>query len=287
MSMTVRTEVQFLGTSALADELNGLLGDDRFNTFRCAVAFARWSGLHLIDVSLRKFAEKKGHRLDSIIGVDLGGTTIEALTYLFELPNSRVRVLRTGMPRVVFHSKVYAFEGPEAWVAVVGSSNLSTGGLHSNVESYLILEGKEADRSVLEGLFDPYEQPPFTAAHLRLVDEAFLKELAGDLARYTSPPPDRDTTKRKTDPDPLDPDYEPPKPKGRPPERSTKKPGQPPPEQEPAPVPVGDQELYMELWDETGGGTQVQIAKRVYEEYFGARPERVPSSGGLCHRHLI
>lgn len=26
----------------------------------------------------------------------------------------------------------------------------------------------------------------------------------------------------------------------------------------------------MELWDETGGGTQVQIAKRAFTDYFGA-----------------
>lgn len=272
MSMTVRTGVQFLGEAALADEINRYLGDKRYRTFRCAVAFARWSGLHLIDVALRGFADRKGNQLDCIIGVDLGGTTIEALTYLSELPHSRVRVLRSGMPRVVFHSKVYAFEGSHEWVAIVGSSNLSTGGLHSNIESYIILEGGDSDRDILDGLFEPYENAPFTDEHLREVDQPFLQELAKDLARYTSTPPDREERRRDTDPPPLDPGFKPPKPKGRPPEPATKQPGQLPPEDDPVPVPAGEDQLYMELWDETGGGTQVQIAKRVFEEYFGASP---------------
>jgi hypothetical protein len=28
--------------------------------------------------------------------------------------------------------------------------------------------------------------------------------------------------------------------------------------------------LYMELWDETGGGTQVQVSKEAFQTFFGA-----------------
>lgn len=271
MTLSVSTAVQFLGQSAIADELNARLSDHNYRSFRCAVAFARWSGLHLIDTELRAFADR-GNQIDCLIGVDLGGTTIEALTYLSELPNSRVRVVRSGIPYVVFHPKVYAFENDQDWCAIVGSSNLSTGGLYSNVESYVLLEGKADDHDVVEQLFAPYDNPPFTAEHVRVVDADFLKELAADLARYTSTAPDRQPSLRDSDPPALDPDFAPPRPRGRPPEPATARPGDPPPEEAPVVPPTGRDQLYMELWDETGGGTQVQIAKRVFSEYFGASP---------------
>jgi hypothetical protein len=253
----------------VADELNIRFRDRRFRSFRCAVAFARWSGLHLIDGPLRAFASRDRNRIDCLIGIDLGGTTIEALTYLSELPNSRVRVVRSGMTYVVFHPKVFAFEGPRNWSAIVGSSNLSTGGLFSNIESYIILDGDMSDRKVLDDLFAPYDRLPFTDDHARSVDAAFLAELAADLARYTSTPPDRQPGSRASDPAPLDPTFVPPRPPGRPPEAPTGRGGRRP-QGHVVPVPTAPDRLYMELWDETGGGTQVQIAKRVFEEYFGA-----------------
>jgi HKD family nuclease len=267
---TVRSGVQVLGHAAVADEINARLGDSRYRVFRFAVAFARWSGLHLIDAELRAFTSRARHRMDGFVGIDLGGTTIEALTYLSEMPNSRIRVVRSGMSHVVFHPKVYAFEGPKDWVVVVGSSNLTTGGLHSNIESYLVVEGTPDDHSVLEALFSPYEQAPFSAAHVRDVDAAYLREIAADLDHYTTSPPDRQEPPGTSSPGPLDPDFDPPTPLGRPPEQQPPGGAAPPVAPPPIAVPVGTAQLYMELWDETGGGTQVQIAKQVFTDYFGA-----------------
>lgn len=272
MTMTIQSFVQFVGKQALAEELNVRLRDKRYRTFRFAVAFARWSGLHLLDPALRSFAERPGNKIACLVGVDLGGTTIEALTYLSELPHSRVRVVRSGMPQVVFHAKVYAFEGPTHWTLILGSPNLSTGGLWSNIESYVLIEGTPSDRSVLNSLFAPFDNPPFTGHHVQLVDAALLQELAPVLARYTSTPPDREAGSRGGDPPPLDPEFRSPRPDGRPPERTTAKRRRRSEQVEPVSVPIHESRLYMELWDETGGGTQVQIAKRVFTEFFGASP---------------
>lgn len=271
MAMSVRSGVQVLGHAAVADEINTRLGNGRYRTFRFAVAFARWSGLHLIDAELRAFASRPRNRMDGFVGIDLGGTTIEALTYLSELPNARVRVVRSGMSHVVFHPKVYAFDGPKGWAVVVGSSNLTTGGLYSNIESYLVVEGTAEDHPILEAFFSPYEAPPFSPNHVREVDAAFLREIAAELDHYTTRPPDRQVPRGTSSPAPLDPDFEPPTPPGRPPEQQPPG-GATPPVVPTAPivVPVGSEQLYMELWDETGGGTQVQIAKRVFTHYFGA-----------------
>ena len=271
MAGVVQSGVQVLGHAAIADEINARLSGGQYRTFRFAVAFARWSGLHLIDEQLRAFAREPGNRIDGFVGVDLGGTTIEALTYLSELPNTRLRVVRSGMSHVVFHPKVYAFEGPEEWAAIVGSSNLTTGGLYSNIESFLVIQGNPTDGAVLEALFVPYETAPFSDANVRDVDASLLREIAADLDHYTTDPPDRQQPGTSSPP-PLDPDFVSPRPPGRPPEQPPEgrkaAPGSPP--AAPVVVPVASEQLYMELWDETGGGTQVQIAKRVFLEFFGA-----------------
>ena len=108
--------------NAIADELNARLLDAAYTRFRCAVAFVRWSGLHLIDQPLQRFANRPGTSLECFVGVDLGGTTIEALTYLHELPGCTLHVVRSGIPTVVFHPKVYALEGRNRWWVLIGSS---------------------------------------------------------------------------------------------------------------------------------------------------------------------
>lgn len=176
-------------------------------------------GCTLIDAELRAFISRGRNRMDGFVGIDLGGTAIEALTYLSEMPNSRIRVVRSGMSHVVFHPKVYAFEGPKHWAVVVGSSNLTTGGLHSNIESYLVVEGTPEDHAVLEAFFSPYEQSPFSPHHVREVDGAYLREIAADLDHYTSRPPDGQEPPGTSSPGPLDPEFVPPTPPGRPPEQ--------------------------------------------------------------------
>ncbi len=253
--------------NAIADELNARLLDAAYTRFRCAVAFVRWSGLHLIDQPLQRFANRPGTSLECFVGVDLGGTTIEALTYLHELPGCTLHVVRSGIPTVVFHPKVYALEGRNRWWVLIGSGNLSTGGLHSNVEAYVTLEGSGPDRSLLDGLFRSYADPPFTPEHVRRTDADFLRELSAELATYTERAPDRDSGGRPSDPVPMVDGFSPPAPAGRPPAtaggrgRSTRP---------PQTVPAAPDVLYLELWDETGGGTQVQIPKAAYTGYFGA-----------------
>ncbi len=280
MVVRVRGVLQVAGRSNLADELRARLNDADFRRFRFSVAFARWSGLHLIDGELQGFAARSGNAVDGLVGIDLGGTTIEALTYLSELPNTRMRVVRSGMPNVVFHPKIYAFDGPDKWSVIVGSSNLSTGGLLANIEGSLIVEGRSGtDPCPGDAFFAPFDAAPFKPEHVRPIDEALLAELAPVLARYEQRPPDINIHKMTKGVPPLDSAFKPPRPPGRPPTAggaggsSTSKQTKRRPRGRvttSATVPTGPKELYMELWDETGGGTQVQMAKKVFTEYFGA-----------------
>ncbi len=274
MAISVVPIVQVAGRSPIAEQLRRRLSDSRYHRLRLSVAFARWSGLHLIDAELQSFLSRRGHSLEAFVGVDLGGTTLEALTYLAELPRSKVFVVRSGMSHVMFHPKVYALSGPEAWCAIVGSSNLSTGGLIANIESSLLVEGTNESSDIGDAFFAPFRSAPFRREHVQRVDDELLAQLGPTLDSYSARPPDRGKSSEHSDIPPLDPTFSPPYPVFRPPappqgsRESPMRRGRPPVSTE-ATVPTGPSDLYMELWDETGGGTQVQMAKRVFTDYFG------------------
>lgn len=269
---------QLAGANTIAAEINSALSSEEFTEFKFAVAFARWSGLALIEAKLQAFASRPGNSIRAVVGVDLGGTTVEALTYLHELPSATVKILRSGNPHVVYHPKVYLFAGPEKWLSIVGSGNLSAGGLHANVEAAVLLHGnsREGNPAVtfFDELFEP--KPPLTASHVQLLDNTLLDDLAKVLPAYTTSPPDRGSAYERT-PNALDlseplPDI------GRPP-ASTAKPVAAKKAEGVTPAvvhaPVTEATLYLELWEETGGGTQVQMPKEVFVDYFGATESTV------------
>ena len=93
------------------------------------------------------------------VGVDLHGTSLEALdallgagieTYVVYSPNS-----------VLFHPKVYVIEGPKKTRAIIGSSNLTRGGLFQNVEasvSVVFDNDDEEGSEFLSEVFDHYNE---------------------------------------------------------------------------------------------------------------------------------
>jgi hypothetical protein len=185
------------------------------------------------------------------------------------------------MTGVVFHPKVFDFSGPTCSLSVVGSSNLTTGGLYSNIEASLIAECDQGEPNPVDALFEWLRPvPPFTADHVRKVSADLLLEIAPSLDRYTKKSPD--WTERAVTGNPLDPDFVFPV-IGRPPSPST----QPEkgkrngvgrrnrPIHTDAVAATSLDVLFVELWDETGGGTQVQIPKKAFVDYFGADPSAV------------
>ena len=114
MALEVESRMQFAAHNPMRDVLLDCLRDKQSQRFRFIVAFARWSGLYLLDPEIQNFARRRGTSIEGFVGVDLGGTTIEALTYLSELPTARINVVESNMPSVVFHPKVYEFTGKTA-----------------------------------------------------------------------------------------------------------------------------------------------------------------------------
>ena len=186
----VEAALQYVAINSIRDVLLEGLTDPKFRNFRFSVAFARWSGLFLLDEALQTFARRTDTSIIGYVGTDLGGTTVEALTYLSELPGSSIYTVQSNMDRVIFHPKVYEFSGPTQWLVAVGSSNLTMGGILGNVEASAIIRGQAGVPPSAEVF--RYLEPvdPFTSDHVRSVTPALLAEIAPTLDHYTRRSPD-------------------------------------------------------------------------------------------------
>jgi HKD family nuclease len=131
------------GGSLVGDRLIAELSQGGWNEFRCSVAFAKMSGVKYLDGPLRSFTQSGGFASISV-GVDHDGTSFEAASHLLGAVsnNGCVFVVKhIGATRPTFHPKVFLFlkrpEGGEQERAllIVGSTNLTEGGLFTNYET--------------------------------------------------------------------------------------------------------------------------------------------------------
>ena len=116
----------------LGDFLNRNLADPWTN-FRAAVAFVKRSGVQHIERSLAAFAERGDVQI--IVGIDHRGTSFEGLQDLLAavLPTGRVIVFHNP-GWLTFHPKLFLFKSDVAAELLIGSGNLTAGGLYNNYE---------------------------------------------------------------------------------------------------------------------------------------------------------
>ena len=122
---------------------SGRLGDylkdnlcGEWTHFRAAVAFVKRSGVRHVAPGLAEFA-RTGH-VEITAGIDHQGTSFEGLKDLLGAvsPRGRVVVFHNRLP-FTFHPKVYLFKSPAAADVMIGSGNLTEGGLFTNYEAGL------------------------------------------------------------------------------------------------------------------------------------------------------
>jgi HKD family nuclease len=120
----------------LGDRLISLLSTADYHTLNIVVAFAKNSGVLRLRPSLEQF-RARGGEVNVYVGVDLNVTSYEALTAL--------RLCATSLNAVhseagqTFHPKIYQFLGQNKGLIVVGSHNLTAGGLWTNFESSALI----------------------------------------------------------------------------------------------------------------------------------------------------
>lgn len=99
------------------------------------VAFAKNSGVLRIKDAIDRF-RSKGGVVNVYLGIDFQGTSFEALTNLLNCTDSLYVIHMEGT--LTFHPKIYCFRGDDQITTIVGSNNLTGGGLWTNFESSLV-----------------------------------------------------------------------------------------------------------------------------------------------------
>ncbi len=167
-------------SNSLADFLNeGFAGP--WTHFRAAIAFVKRSGTRHIEGGLASFA--RNHDVEIIAGIDHRGTSYEGLENLLHAvsPGGRVVIFHNPTFRT-FHPKIYLFKSSVAADMVVGSGNLTGGGLFVNYEAGVRLRlnlanpDEAAILTEVERVLDRWSDLSSDTAHL--LDQQLLTKLA-------------------------------------------------------------------------------------------------------------
>lgn len=135
--------IKFLGQglgnteNTVADILLKSFLNKKFNKFSCFVAFASFAGVEGLSETIKK---SKDHikEFNIFIGIDQRGTSKEALEALLNL-DINTKIYYT-VSHIIFHPKIYIFEGEKICRIIVGSANLTQPGLFQNIEGSLMID---------------------------------------------------------------------------------------------------------------------------------------------------
>ena len=134
--------MEFIFQPAQNNRLGEFLQDGFYGPwthFRAAVAFVKSSGTRHIEGALRSFARERD--VEIIAGIDHRGSSYEGLESVLQAVSPRGQVIVFHNPTFrTFHPKIYLFKSETEADIVVGSGNLTAGGLFGNYEAGVRLQ---------------------------------------------------------------------------------------------------------------------------------------------------
>lgn len=163
---------QSANDKTLAEVIIDILEKGRYSCVKALVAFANYGGISGLSQELVKssITEKQ-----IIVGIDNRITSVEALDELIRLGFS-CKVSHNSSS-FIFHPKLYLFENENEYCLIIGSGNLTTGGLVYNDECFVRMTGDKADSIYLqvESLFEQLWHSD--NENIKQVDEYLINEL--------------------------------------------------------------------------------------------------------------
>lgn len=112
-----------------AESIRSLLELPKPTQILVSVAFVRSAGLEAIQDSIKPLAAKTKF----FVGIRNDITSIQAIKQLLAL-GLDLYVVDTGTRHTIFHPKLYLAKSVTNAIAIVGSANMTFGGLHNNIE---------------------------------------------------------------------------------------------------------------------------------------------------------
>jgi PLD-like domain len=194
-------EVQF-ATQPFADgqDLRDFLEiaqtDTNFTELRASVAWAKRSGLIRVRQSLETIRDRGIAQL--IIGISEGGATRQGLELALEIA-SEVYVFHDPTGRT-FHPKVYLCSGTQHGMLLVGSHNLTAGGVYYNYEAGLRCQlnlTDEADQLLATNVHNFFDRLISDQEVCRRLDHQLLAALLDDSTYRIG---DEDIRRRRSSP---------------------------------------------------------------------------------------
>ncbi|MBM2817686.1 MAG: Restriction endonuclease [Parcubacteria group bacterium] len=130
-------------------------------TVRIAIAFLKYSGIKVIEKSLNQCLDNNG-TVEIIAGLDFKTTDPQSMHYLIQLQKTKPNLKfycygdkDVNKNNIVFHPKIYLLEGKRETTGIVGSTNLTGGGLMTNFEANVIFkESKPLYFSQIEAIYN-------------------------------------------------------------------------------------------------------------------------------------
>jgi HKD family nuclease len=164
--------------NSVGNKLIKFFADKDFHTFTGISAFASQAGVN--GLSKHIAAAKKHLNIITIVtGIDQKGTSKEALEALLNLKINAFVFYQPSL--TIFHPKIYLFEGTDKSELILGSSNLTSQGLFTNVEASLLVSidnSIEADRKIVDQLKDYFKGIfDFTDPNLKKLSKTIISEL--------------------------------------------------------------------------------------------------------------
>ena len=140
--------------------VNNLLSIPEVENYLFGLAFARRNGVERIKNNL----EKVSSDTQVFIGIRNGVTSIQSIFLFFKIGIVPF-VVDTASNSKIFHPKIYVAYGNTKAHVILGSANLTYGGLNQNIEasSYIKLDRKQqADEEYLQKLINTIKELPST-----------------------------------------------------------------------------------------------------------------------------
>ena len=200
--------VQAVSDDNHAEEITDLLTLDPITWVLVSVAYLREDGWAAVEAAIRPVAD----RAIVFAGIRNDLTSIQAVKRLLGM-NVQVYAVDTATRRSIYHPKLYVVANDAEARAIVGSANLTFGGMYNNIEVSAMMEldcADEDDAAFLNDAKDVFqklmnEHPDHV---FRIRDAAHAEELftQGRLAdESVIPPPSTGSTVKRGSRDSLDP----------------------------------------------------------------------------------
>ncbi|NOF43862.1 restriction endonuclease [Vibrio cholerae] len=116
---------------------------DIYNDFIIAVAYAKSGILKELKENISEWKKNEG-KITALVGIDQKVTSKESLLFIEENFDKSFIVNLKG---TTYHPKIYIFKGPNDARVVIGSNNLTSGGLETNFESSIAVDFNLLDES--------------------------------------------------------------------------------------------------------------------------------------------